>query len=212
MKTITILFTLLTLLSCGSNQKKENKRNNEFTHETIKSEDFERYILVKGENLKSVEQKLKDWGQLAAPGNVHTYKFEKAKLGNWTVIKLPKDLMTDHYNYHNMVYWFLGFPPEDDNYADNSVGLSISKEDSKTYVLYNDYQLRQKMNLEDDMFGVFENNQKFILSIPFDEFENSSSQKIYSFQKFLTDEDIDISKIKNEKLSFTEFDVVFNEK
>ncbi|MCB0540172.1 MAG: hypothetical protein KDE33_21830, partial [Bacteroidetes bacterium] len=69
-----------------------------------------------------------------------------------------------------------------------------------------------KMNLEDDMFGVFENNQKFILSIPFDEFENSSSQKIYSFQKFLTDEDIDISKIKNEKLSFTEFDVVFNEK
>ena len=29
--------------------------NNEFTHETIESEDFERYIIVKGENLRSVE-------------------------------------------------------------------------------------------------------------------------------------------------------------
>jgi hypothetical protein len=212
MKTITILFTILTFFSCGSSKKSGNGMDNKFTHKTIKSEDFERYILVKGENLKSVEQKLKDWGQLPAPGNVYTYKFEKAKLGNWTVVKLPKDLMTDHYNYHNMIYWFLGFPPEDDNYADQSVGLSVNTENSKTYLLYNDYHLREKMNLEDDMFGVFQNNQKFILSIPFDKFKNSESEEITGFQQFLTAENIDIDKIKNDELSFTEIDVIFNEK
>ncbi len=184
----------------------------EFTFETIKSKNFERFILVKGKNLNSIEQKLRDWGQLPAPGNIHTYKFSKAKLDDWTVVKLPNDLMADFYNYHNIVYWYLGFPPEDNNYADQSIGLSINQEDSKTYLLYDDYQLRQKMNLEDDMFGVFQNNQKFILSIPFDEFKNSDSEDISSFQQFLKAKNIDIDKISNDKLSYIEFDVVFNER
>ena len=46
------------------------------------------------------------------------------------------------------------------------------------------------------------------------EFENllGDAEEVYDFQKLLTAEQIDIDKIQNDQLSFTEFDVVFNEK
>ncbi len=185
------------------------KKERIYSHDNLKSENFARYILVKGENMKSVESKLKDYGELPAKGNTYTYQFSKAQLGDWTVIKMPSDFQ-DYYGFHNIVYWFLGFPPEDNNYADLSIGLSIS--DSISYAIYNNYKLREMLRLEDDLFGVFDNDEKFILSIPFDEFKKSDNKYIKTFNNLLKDNEINLELIKNMSLDFDEFGILFNEK
>ena len=185
------------------------KKERIYSHDNLKSENFARYILVKGENMKSVESKLKDYGELPAKGNTYTYQFSKAQLGDWTVIKMPSDFQ-DYYGFHNIVYWFLGFPPEDNNYADLSIGLSIS--DSISYAIYNNYKLREMLRLEDDLFGVFDNDEKFILSIPFDEFKKSDNKYIETFNNLLKDNEINLELIKNMSLDFEEFGILFNEK
>jgi hypothetical protein len=185
------------------------KKERIYSHDNLKSENFARYILVKGENMKSVESKLKDYGELPAKGNTYTYQFSKAQLGDWTLIKMPSDFQ-DYYGFHNIVYWFLGFPPEDNNYADLSIGLSIS--DSISYAIYNNYKLREMLRLEDDLFGVFDNDEKFILSIPFDEFKKSDNKYIKTFNNLLKDNKINLELIKNMSLDFEEFGILFNEK
>lgn len=185
------------------------KKKRIYSHDNLKSENFERYILVKGENLKSVESKLKDYGELPAKGNTYTYQFSKAQIGDWSIIKMPYDFQ-DYYGFHNIVYWFLGFSPEENNYADLSIGLSIS--DSLTYAIYNNYKLKDMLRLEDDLFGVFNNDEKFILSIPFDEFKISDNKYIKDFNTILKDNEIDLELIKNKRLNFVEFDILFNEK
>ena len=175
----------------------------------MKSENYERYILVRGENLNSVESKLKDYGELPAKGNTYTYQFSKAQIGDWSIIKMPSDFQ-DYYGFHNIVYWFLGFPPEDSNYANLSIGLSISE--SVSYAIYNNYKLKDMLRLEDDLFGVFDNDEKFILTIPFDEFKKSDNKYIKTFNSLLSDNEIDFELIKNKSLDFEEFGVLFNEK
>lgn len=185
------------------------KKERIYSHDNLKSENFERYILVKGKNLKTVEAKLKDYGELPAKGNTYTYKFSKAQIGNWIIIKMPSDFQ-NYYGFHNIVYWFLGFPPEDNNYADLSIGLSIS--DSLSYVIYNNYKLIDMLRLGDDLFGVFDNDEKFILSIPLDEFKKSDNKYIKTFNNLLNDNEIDFELIKNKSLDFEEFGILFNEK
>lgn len=194
-----------------SKKTEEAQEAIQYDHESIKSTDFERYILVKGENLKSVENKLKDYGELPAKGNTYTYTFVKAQLDGWTIIKMPSDFK-DYYSYHNLVFWFLGYPPEDENYADMSVGLAIKKDSDESYILYNDYSLVRALKLEDEMIGVFNNDQKFILSIPFDEYRESKNSDIKNYKEFIKVNDIDLKKIKSGKIEFTEFGVFFNEK
>jgi hypothetical protein len=186
--------------------------NPKYSHETIQADRFDRYILVKGQNLDSVDGKLEDYGALAAPGNVYTYTFQKAQFGEWSIVKIPAELAMDYYGYHNLVYWFLGFPPDDTNYADKSIGVSIDRDEKSSYLLYNDYNLCGNMHLEDHLFGVFSNDEKFTLSIPFDTFEISTSDNILDFQKLLEKNDIDLETIISETLIYTEFEVVFNEK
>ncbi len=185
------------------------KKERFYSHDNLKSENFERYILVKGENLKSVESKLKDYGEIPAKGNTYTYQFSKAQFGDWTIIKMPSDFQ-DYYGFHNIVYWFLGFPPVDNNYADLSIGLSIS--DNLSYAIYNDYKLKDMLRLEDNLFGVFDNDEKFILSIPFDEFKKSDNIYIKTFNNLINDNKIDFELIKNESLDFEEIGILYNEK
>lgn len=180
-----------------------------YSHDNLKSENFERYILVKGKNLKSVESKLQDFGELPAKGNTYTYQFSKAQIGDLTIIKMPSDFQ-DYYGFHIIVYWFLGFSQEDNNYADLSIGLSIS--DSLSYVIYNNYKLKEMLRLEDDLFGVFDNDEKFILSIPFDEFKKTDNKYIKTFDILLKDNEINIELIKNKSLYFEDFGILFNEK
>ena len=189
--------------------KKIIKKKRIYSHKDLKSDNFDRYILIKGKNLKSVESKLKDYGELAAKGNSYTYNFSKSKIGDWTIIKMPSDFK-DFYEYHNIVYWFLGFPPEDENYADYSIGLSINE--SLSYAIYNDYKLQKMLRLEDELLGVFDNDEKFILSIPFDKFKESTNKHIRTFNSLFSDNEIDINLIRNKKINFVKFGILFNEK
>ncbi|WP_418603632.1 hypothetical protein [Hwangdonia sp.] len=141
----------------------------EFQIKTLEKESYDRYILVQGKNLKNVEPKITEWLEIFAADDPVNMTIKKSKLGDWTILKLSKNEIFNAYNYHNFVYWFLGTPPKDQNYAEYSIGISIDKNGESTYLIYNDYDLREKIATNDDVFGISEKNQKFILSIPFDE-------------------------------------------
>lgn len=204
-----LVFIIVTF-SCWSGQKTNVKLiHRKYSHETIQSDKFHRYLIVKGKKLKSVEDKLVEFGELQAPGNKYTYKFGKLQFKDWTIIKFPPDFK-DYYLYHNIVYWFLGYPPEDNNYADNVIGLSIDDESNVKYLIYNDYALKSKLNLADDLFGVFENNEKFALNIPFDTFKVISDTRVLDFGELQKRLQLDFNIVEKEK--FVDFNVLFNEK
>ena len=105
------------------------------------------------------------------------------------------------------MYWFLGTPPEDQNYTEYSIGISIDKNGESTYLIYNDYDLREKIATNDDVFGISEKNQKFILSIPFNELKVSNNKEISDFDKFLTKNGINLNEIKTDELNWTELQI-----
>ncbi len=179
----------------------------EFLKETFEKENYDRYILVKGRNLKDVEPKVIEWAEIFGAGEPVNMTLKKSELGDWTILKLPKNEILTAYNYHNFVYWFLGTPPEDQNYAEYSIGISIDKNGESTYLIYNDYDLREKIATNDDVFGISEKNQKFVLSIPFDELKASNNKEISDFDKFLSDNGINLNEIKTEKLNWTELQI-----
>ena len=179
----------------------------EFQKETLEKENYNRYILVKGKNLKDVEPKIIEWAEIFGAGESVNMTIQKSELGDWTILKLPKKEILNAYNYHNFVYWFLGTPPEDQNYADFSIGISIDKNRQSTYLIYNDYDLRTKIATDDDVFGIFKSNQKFILSIPFDEMKPTENKNILDFNKFLSKENIDISKIQPDRLEWKNIEI-----
>ncbi len=111
------------------------------------------------------------------------------------------------YNYHNLVYWFLGTPPEDQNFAEYSIGISIDKKEKSTYLIYNDYDLRENLATHDDVFGISEKNQKFILSIPFNQVKMINTKKISDFDKFLSEHEINLTKIKADNLNWSELQI-----
>ena len=207
-KTLRILISLLILtsFSCKSQTKSENKMT-EFSKETTEKETYNRFILVKGKSLKDVQSKIKEWAEIFGAGESVNMTINKTDFGSWTLIKLPENELLTAYNYHNLVYWFLGTPPEDQNYAEYSIGISIDKSGESTYLIYNDYDLREKIATNDDVFGISEKNQKFILSIPFDELKASNDKEISDFDKFLTENEININEIKTDKLNWTELKI-----
>jgi hypothetical protein len=175
-----------------------------FDHLTIQQNDFERYIFVKGEKFISSKDKIFEWAEIFSAGEKVEFIYSQTEIGNWTILKIPNDSLFDHYNYHNLVYWFLGTPPDDNNYADFAIGISIDNQTEKTYLIYNDYDLRGQIATNDDVFGIFQNDEKFILSIPFDKFKETENDKIPDFNKFLSKNNIDLQKIKSGELNFRE--------
>ena len=192
------------------NQKRKNANDSVYSHETLKTENYDRFILVRADKLKSAEEKLNEFGQLSAPGNQKIYHFSQTQVGDWTAIKVPSDL-NDYFLYHVLVYWFLGFPPEDNNYADRVIGISFDKSDKSDYIVYNDYSLEEELKLRDELFGVFKNNEKFILNIPQDSFIVSKNDKILDFKDISDKNKLKLNSLRNGDLKFKEFDVVFNE-
>ena len=195
------MLLLMTFISCGPSKTKENM-DRKFNHETIQSEGFDRFILVKGKKMNDIKAKVFEWAEIFSGGEKLEFTYEQTEIDDWTLIKLPNDSIFDHYNYHNLVYWFLGTPPKDNNYADFTIGLSVDKQNEKTYLIYNDYDLRLKIATNDDVFGIFNNDEKFILSIPFDKFNETNDSRILDFNKFIKENQIDILKIKSEQLNY----------
>ncbi len=211
MRQFLTIFITLTLFSCNNTTPTDKTPqptptvNRQFNHETIRSKDFERYLFVKGQHLSSVEKKLNDYGQFSV--DTTPVIFSKAQVSDWTVIKFPTD-WTDYNMYHNIVYWLLGTGASDYNCADNVIGISIDTSGQKSYFIFNDYDLRQSLKLEDDLFGVFQNNEKFILNIPFDKFSPTDNDLgVVNFHDFIASNNIDINKIIKHKLTFTDFKI-----
>ncbi len=202
-RTFIILIFIATLISCG-NSKTKKRMERKFDHLTVQGNDFDRYILVKGKNFKNSKNIVFEWAEIFSAGEKIDFKYGQTALGNWTILEIPNDSLFDHYNFHNLVYWFLGTPPDDNNYADFSIGLSIDKQDEKTYLIYNDYNLRESIATNDDVFGIFQNDEKFILSIPFDKFKKTENDKIPDFNKFINENNIDLTKIRLKELNFIE--------
>ncbi len=196
------------------NISKKHNRNEKtevlqsYNHEYLQSSEFERYIFVKGLNLSSIDSKLNEYAELKGSESKFTDKFKKAISSEWYIIKMPDDWI-DYYEFHNLIYWFLGYPPEDKNYADISVGISIKKNSNESYLLYNDYALEQELGREDSLFGIFINDKKFILNIPFDKFQLTKNPYISTYQAFLLENRIDIGLIQSEKTSFMDLEVNF---
>jgi hypothetical protein len=67
-----------------------------------------------------------------------------------------------------------------------------------------------RLKLKDDLFGVFDNNEKFILSIPFDKYKPSENKDLKLFSDLFRNEEVEM--IKNKKIEFEEFGILFNEK
>lgn len=193
MNKLLALFCIAILTACGSAQEQGNQsqtatENNETPMNTEKSYadildnpevfptegsgaifdngNYERYLIVKGSNMTSAIIKVQEYFDLPGRGDVEL-EFGVATIGDWAVVKLPAGI--DHYTYHNLVYWQLGTGPDDPNYADETIGVSFHDSDtSKSYIIYNDYSLRQELNIMDDLFAVRKSNTKMIVSIPFD--------------------------------------------
>ena len=133
------------------------------TNKQMREASYERYVLVKGNSLNSAIQKLKDHGKLASPRPSIFYDFEISTSGTWTVIKLPSK--TSHWMHHNITYWFLGWGPDDSNYADSVVGLAINC----SGLSYAVYGTNDASRPQDSLYGETSGGISFIVNIPFDE-------------------------------------------
>ena len=209
-RTINTCLIFLFFVCCSDNQKKKNSDDSVYSHKTLKTENYDRFILVRGDKLKSAVEKLNEFGQLSALGDKKIYHFSQTQVDGWTAIKVPSD-MNDDFLYHVSVYWFLGFPPEDNNYADRVIGISFDKSYKSSYIVYNEYSLEEELKLRDELFGVFKNNEKFILNIPQDSFIISKNDKILDFKDISDKNKLELNSLRDGDLKFKEFDVLFSE-
>ncbi|WP_321286688.1 hypothetical protein [uncultured Sunxiuqinia sp.] len=79
-RTISTCFIFLLFACSSDNQKKKNSDDSVYSHEILKTANYHRFILIRGDKLKSAEEKLKEFGQLSAPENQKIYHFSKAQL------------------------------------------------------------------------------------------------------------------------------------
>lgn len=129
----------------------------------IKRNFYERFVLVQGVSLKSPLDKLREHGNLASPSPSVFYDFEVAEIGEWTVIKLPKE--TSHWMHHNITYWFLGWGEGDPNHADFVIGLAKGY-GGEGYTIYGG---NEPSRPQDSLYGRTSEGRSFLINIPFDE-------------------------------------------
>src|SRR5690554_5770035 len=132
-KTFILGILGVSSISCNSQM---NQENNTILTNIIENKNFERYLFVKGENLINIEPIIQEWAEIFSEDEPVSLNLSYAKTEDWIVIKINGESNLSPYNFHNLVYWFLGNPPEDNNYADYSIGISQNK--NETYILFND--------------------------------------------------------------------------
>ena len=180
-------------------------------YKTLDVLNFDKYLILRGEKLSSVEIKLNEYGQLPAKGNECILQFAKSQLGEWTIIKLPTNNFGDLSTFHDVVNWFIGYPPKDTNYADCSIGLAIDKSEQQSYLVYTDNSIKNTIEIGTDLFCIFQSDEKYILNPPFCAFKPTNKQAIKDFQSFFKFYNIDIYTIKSNILSYSNFDVLIND-
>ncbi|MDF1822520.1 MAG: hypothetical protein P1U64_13135 [Alcanivoracaceae bacterium] len=159
MKTVFIVLLILGTVSAQADILFDS------TLHTMRNGSFDRYIYAKGERLDSFIAKFHEYAELASPQSPSAYDVQHGTIDGWGVLKLPPS--TSHWMFLNVSYWFLGWGDEDPNYADEVIGLAVSKNPSvPSHVVYasNNYP-----GPTDSFYGLTSNGVSFVLNVPFDE-------------------------------------------
>lgn len=199
-------------------------------YSTIKASKYTRYILIKGQSpARSVKETLTEYAQLAGDPEDEsehgTYTFWQATLRDWTLVRLPPEMETAYYVYHNIVYWFLGGGPSDPDAIAQPIGLSVGHGDTASYVVYNDYGLKSVLAsrypfnagyldnaLGDSLFGTFDTNDKFVLNMPFETYTTGALEQLPGLEELFRDKGVTVEEVTAPELKWTPFDVLFYEK
>jgi hypothetical protein len=234
MKKIIGIVCVLILASCGNTNDQKNQSNSDTkndqeqlktnksysdildnpveipesgTNTYFNNGSYERYLIVKGRKLNSPLAKIQDYADLPGRGDVKK-EFGISTLNNWTIIKIPSDI--DYYNFHNLTYWFLGYGEDDPNYADETVGIAFhNTNEAEDYIIYNDYSLREELEIMDDLFAIKKSNNQIIVSIPFDISLQVEAGILPVYEKVQINYGFNVNDIRNSE--FENKTVLFNE-
>jgi len=127
---VLVYFFMSFLVSACDRDARMSKISDSIAHE-----EYERYVLARGQHLQSAVEMIEEYGALAYPNPELTYEFEVDVLGEWTVLRFPGS--ESHWMFHNVAYWLLG-SPDDANYADEVIGIAIASDIQASYLVYGD--------------------------------------------------------------------------
>lgn len=215
--TVSILLPIMNLFNFQKKSSEENDSpcipNKEDTDELFRKLDcldLEKYIFLKGKNLSSVESKLTEYGDLLEKGKEYKLQLKLALTDGWHLIKLPS-YFRQLAVFHDMVSWFLGYPPKDTNYADVSIGLATDKNDLQSYMIYGDSTFYNIKKGDDSLYCVFKDNRKYSLRPPYNNFTPNDTDLIGNFYSQLKTLNLDLEIINSESLNFADFEILIND-
>ncbi len=168
---------LILIVGSVTGCKKETLQN---SYE-IPGDANERYLIVRGQSLRSPITKLEDYGNLAFPNPEMEYAFEVDVLGDWTVFRFPG--AESHWMFHNIAFWFLGFGADDPNYADQVIGIALGPDADSGYLLFGDNSEDRPV---DSLYGLSQGGDRFLVNIPFDVYSEERNFSWNGVMKELT--------------------------
>ncbi len=163
-----------------------------------------RFICLKGTSKVNVLKQIQEFSELNGKGEIE-YSYGIYEENNWTYVKIPNN--HDAYSFHNLTYWFLGTSVSDPLHSDESVGIFVSSEQS--YVIYNDYDLRNKYQVLDVLFLASNKGIRELVSIPFDVVVTDEENWVPSYTEILKDFNLSETKIMNK--DYEEFTFLYPE-
>jgi hypothetical protein len=213
MKTKTLILSIVTFLfflsSCSdvkSNQEQSSSQDikeREDLSKIIAETTYERYFLFKGDNLATVQDGLNYWSE--------TYRIDwvvkESKYKDWTLVKMVKEDIVEVTDYHNMPSLFFNTPGDPVKLSDEDVGIAIAidPKGENTYLAYITKEIFESSREIDpmscDLYGVFQNNEKGIMSACFPEVLEPTGRKIPDFEEVLNQYGIDLEEIQSDSLS-----------
>lgn len=198
-----IFLTILTLITSCEQRKQSDSDSADNIYDYKR---YNRFILVKSDTVFSSASKISDFGQLPQEGNIHNHVFDFGKISQWELIKVSEEL--DNAYFHNIAYWLLGFGDADPNHADKSIIILTDKETNDIrYLGLIDSGIT---NIDDSMLLISNNDDQFIIEIPFHTFKTVDKKFNYNIETFLKANSITADDFKD--LILETIEIRFNEK
>ena len=205
---LSMIASFIVLASCSSNNANQEQTENtdikerEGLSKIIAETTYERYFLFKGDNLATVQDGLKYWSE--------TFRIDwvikESKYGDWTLVKMVKEDIVEVSDYHNMPTLFFNTPGDPVKLSDQDVGIAIAIDlkGENTYLAYITKETFESSRELDptscDLYAVFQNNEKGIMSACFDGVLEPTGRSIPDFEEVLNQYDIDLKEIQSDSL------------
>ncbi len=197
---------LLSVLLITSNCEQRKSTGTDSADDIYDYKQYNRFILVKSDNVFASGAKISDFGQLPKEGDVYNHVFSFGEISGWGLIKVSDEL--DNVYFYNIAYWLLGFGDNDPNHADKSVIVLTDKETGGVkYLGLIDTGITK---IDDSMLLLSDKDEQFIVEIPFHTFKTVDKKFNYSINNFLTSNSITVDDFKDPILMTTT--IRFNEK